>query len=320
MTMILGGRYELVEQIGAGGMARVWRGWSSVGGAFRRPVAIKELLPYLADDDAFAAMFAEEARVISQLHHPNIVATYDFGTDDHGSYIIMEYLPGIDMGKWILHHARTKQRSPWGLSCAIIMDVLRALGAAHEGLAGKPRVSAPDMISRAPVYHRDVTPTNVLLGEHGSVKLGDFGLARAMDRVTMTSPGVVKGKLSYVAPEILGGTRSNHATDLYSLGIILWETLAMRRLFEGVADLELFVKVGEGNVPSLRTERPDVPPGIHDALERMVAKHPGERFPSAHAALSAFDAVMRRESEIVTPEDLAQSVAEVLDGAVVGKG
>lgn len=312
MTMILGGRYELVEQIGAGGMARVWRGWSSVGGAFQRPVAIKELLPYLADDDAFAAMFAEEARIISQLHHPNIVATYDFGTDDNGSYIIMEYIPGIDMGKWILHHARTEQRTPWGITCTIVMNVLRALDAAHAGLTGKPRLSAPDIVSKSPVYHRDVTPTNVLLGQHGAVKLGDFGLARAMDRVTMTSPGVVKGKLSYVAPELLGGARSNHATDLYSLGIILWEALATRRLFEGVADLELFVKVGEGKVPSLRKERADVPAGVHDALDRMVAKNPDERFESAHAALAALDTVMRSEAELVMPEDLAASVARAV--------
>lgn len=311
MTEILGGRYELVEQIGAGGMARVWRAWSSVGGAFRRPVAIKELLPYLADDDAFAAMFAEEARIISQLHHPNIVATYDFGTDARGSYIIMEYIPGIDMGKWILHHAQTKQRTPWGLTCTIVMNVLRALDAAHAGLAGKPRLSAPDMVSKSPVYHRDVTPTNVLLGQHGSVKLGDFGLARAMDRVTMTSPGVVKGKISYVAPEILGGARSNHATDLYSLGVILWESLATRRLFEGVANLELFVKVGEGNVPSLRDVRSDVPAGIHDALERMVAKDPAARFESAQAALSALEKVMREERELVLPEDVAASVMRI---------
>lgn len=300
MTVVLGGRYELVEPIGAGGMARVWRGWSSVGGAFRRPVAIKELLPYLADDENFANMFTEEARIISQLHHPNIVATYDFGTDDHGSYIIMEYIPGLDFGKWILHHASTQQRTDWSIVCAVIMNVLRALKAAHRGLDAK-----------TPVYHRDVTPTNVLLGQHGSVKLGDFGLARAMDRVTMTSPGVVKGKLSYVAPEILGGARSNHATDIYSLGIILWEALATRRLFEGVQDLELFVKVGEGNVPSLRTERSDVPAGIHSALERMVAKDPTQRFESAQAALDALDAVVRAAGSIVTADDLAGSVGRI---------
>ncbi|MEM9069401.1 MAG: serine/threonine-protein kinase [Myxococcota bacterium] len=184
------GKYELLERIGFGGMAEVWRAHAHGEAGFRRPVAVKRLLPNLAGDEVFGAMLLEEARVVAALDHPNIVQTIDFRREDDTQFLlVMELVDGINLGSWIRHHQRARETTPWPLVAMIAMDVLRALSAAHERKDEQGRAS--------PIFHRDVSPSNVLLGKHGNVKLGDFGLARAMDRVTLTTPGVVKGKLSY---------------------------------------------------------------------------------------------------------------------------
>lgn len=182
------GKYELVAPIGEGGMASVWLGLTHGAAGFTRKVAIKRILPKLAVDSGFAALFVEEARVVSELQHPNIVQIHDFDRDADGRhFIVMEWIEGIDLDSYIRSFAAAP--TPWALVTAIGIEVLRALAAAHERLdsAGEP----------APIIHRDVNPANILLGANGVVKLADFGLSRAMDRVSMTAPGVVKGKLGY---------------------------------------------------------------------------------------------------------------------------
>ncbi|MBX3249360.1 MAG: serine/threonine protein kinase [Myxococcales bacterium] len=302
----LGGRYELLDVVGRGGMASVWRAHHHGVAGFRRPVAIKQLLPSLAANDHVAAMFVEEARVVSELSHPHVVQVHDFGRDDDGQYFIaMELVEGTDLGSWIVRHVKVGKPTPWRQVVAIVQDALRGLAAAHERRDEKG--------VRAPVFHRDLTPSNVLISRHGQAKLADFGLARAMDRVTMTSPGVVKGKIAYVAPEMIAGARASEGSDLYSLGVVLWEALAGRRLYEGVSDLELFVRVGRGEVPPLREVRTDLPEGLCAAADRLLAKHPDERFRSAAAAREALRDVLRADARDgggpLEPEDVAAYLA-----------
>ena len=151
------------------------------------------------------------------------------------------------------------------------LHTLRALAAAHERPEGS-------------VFHRDVTPTNILLSTQGIAKLVDFGLARAGDRATMTSPGVVKGKLGHVAPELIAGQRPDARTDLYALGVTLWEALAMRRAFDAKNAVELMVLAGRGSIPPLGTLRRDLPPELIAIVHGLCAREPEERPESARAA------------------------------------
>ncbi|MCB9611746.1 MAG: serine/threonine protein kinase [Sandaracinus sp.] len=300
----LAGKYELVSVLGRGGMATVWRGFLHGEQGFRRSVAIKQLLPGVAASQELSSMFVEEARVVSVLEHPNVVQVFDFGRDDEGQhFIVMELVEGLDLGTWIVRHVRRGKKTAWPIVAAIGVDILRGLGAAHE--------RRNDAGASSPIFHRDLTPSNVLLSRYGIAKLGDFGLARAADRITVTGPGVVKGKLAYVAPEMVSGARASAASDLYSLGIVLWEALASRRVHDDVSEVELFVRVGRGDVPPLAKERDDLPRGLVAVVERLLALRPDDRYVSASEARTALANVLRLEREHVTQDDIAAYLAEL---------
>lgn len=298
----LGGRYELRSVLGRGGMATVWRALLHGEAGFRRDVAIKQLLPGIDGSEEIATMFVEEARVVSALQHPNVVQVFDFGRDDEGRYfIVMELVEGLDLGTFIVRHVRQKRAAAWPIVATIGIDVLRGLASAHE--------RRDEHGVRAPVFHRDLTPSNVLVSRYGVAKLADFGLARAADRATVTAPGIVKGKLAYVAPEMVAGARASAASDLYSFGIVLWEALASRRVHDDVSEVELFVRVGRGEIPSIGGEREGLPRGLVAVVDRLLAKHPGERYATAREAQLALVNVLRLEREHVSTEDVASYLA-----------
>ncbi len=299
---LLLGKYALVEKAGSGGMATVWRAICHGAAGFELPVAVKRMHPGLALSEDFADMFVEEARIVSALQHPNVVRVHDFCRDElQRFFIVLEWVDGVDLGRWVKVHERSGAPTPWSLVGTVGLGVLRALAAAHgrRDVEGRP----------APIFHRDVTPANVLLGPYGEVKLGDFGLARAMDRVTLTTPGVVKGKLAYVAPELVGGARASVGSDLYSLGVVLWEALAGRRLFEGENEIELFVRVGRAAVPALAGERDDLPAGLVAVVERLLAKRPEDRFLVAEEAGDALQHAIEDAGARENVAGLAASVA-----------
>ncbi len=301
----IAGKYELVAPVGEGGMASVWRGLTLGAAGFSRKVAIKRVLPELAHDSKFAAMFVEEARVVADLAHPNIVQIHDFDHDDRGNYfIVMEWVEGMDLEKWIRAHKKTGRQTPWVYCAAIAIEVLRALGAAHE------RVD--DLGRPAPVIHRDVTPTNILIGKNGIVKLADFGLAKAMDRASMTKPGTVKGKLAYMAPEILSGKPATVLSDIFGVGIILWESLATARLYDGKTDVDVVLQAREAKVPPIEERRPDVPATLAEAVHCALSAKPSDRFQSAREMQRTLAAVLRHEPVPTDAEPLAESVRDAL--------
>lgn len=273
-------KYELVGLAGQGGMATVWHGVTHGASGFTRRVAIKRLQPALARNEEFAAMFVEEARIVADLMHPNIVQIYDFCQDGEGTYfIVMEWIEGVHLGEVMTAFRRSGDALPWQPIIEVAAGVLRGLASAHH---------RPD----APVFHRDVTPANILLSVHGEAKVADFGLARAMDRMTMTSPGVIKGKLAYVAPELLAGVRATAGSDIYSLGVVVWEALAGRRLFQGKNPVELYVQVGQAKVPPLHEVRADIPAHVAEVVGRLTARVPKERFEDAVVAAEALEALL----------------------------
>jgi len=299
---LLGGKYEAVEPVGRGGMASVWLGYTHGEAGFRRKVAIKRVLTHLHQDERFEAMFVEEARVVADLNHPNIVQVHDFGRDHEGGYfIIMEWVDGLNLSEYVRSFARIGDFPPWHLAAGIGIEVLRALSAAHQRVdaAGRP----------VPVIHRDVTPANILIGNNGAVKLTDFGLARAMDRPRTTDPGTVKGKVAYLAPELLENGKPDARCDIYSLGVVLWEALIARRLFGGErTDVDTALKILEGRSPRVTELRPALPETLASIVAQALARQPRDRFQRATDMIEALAALLRRHPEPADGTSIARSV------------
>ena len=273
----IAGKYELVERAGEGGMAVVWRAVMHGAAGFSRPVALKQMKPEFRDQERQVAMFVEEARLGSCLLHPNIAQVLDFVEDEQGSYwLVTEWVEGLDMGSLLRYYHARHERMPWPLATVIGIGALRGLAAAHERHAADG--------SLVPVVHRDVSPQNILVGVGGAVKLSDFGLARARDRTAvLTTPGFIKGKLGYLAPELVGGAQASPQSDLFSMGSVLWESLTGHPLFTGKNDREVLRSIHRGQVPPVSAERPGLPTMLVYAASRALSRLPTERYLTASA-------------------------------------
>jgi len=299
---VLAGKYQLVEVAGTGGMATVWRALQRGPAGFERNVAVKLIRDTLAHDPSFVAMFVEEARVSAQLAHPNIVQVYDFGQEGPRYFLVMEWVDGLSLAHFVRLATDHGVRVPWPFVAMVGLEALRGLAAAHEKV---------DAFGRAtPIFHRDVTPQNILLGLNGSAKLADFGLARATDRARMTAPDIVKGKVGYLAPELVQNPEPTAQSDLYALGIVMWQALSGRRLFEGKDDIEVFVAASRGEVPPISELREDVPRELGNVIERALAFDPTDRYGSAHQMARVLARTLRSVDLDPDPRILSGPVAE----------
>jgi len=265
-------RYELVERIGVGGMAEIYRGKAIAGGGFEKPVAIKKILPHLSQDKRFVELLITEAKTLSSLRHRNIVQIYDVGLGDDAQYfIVMEYIDGTDLGALYESCEKRNRRLPLGVALHVCGEVCEALDHAHR--ARGPKGESLGLV------HRDVSPSNVLLSRSGEVKLTDFGIAKRTEEVT--GHGGVRGKFAYISPEQAHNTHVDGRSDVYSVGIMLYELVTGSRLFSDLPDFDALRAVREG-----RTRRPrDVDPSIDPELDRIVmtalAHRAEDRYPSA---------------------------------------
>ncbi len=298
---IIAGKYHLMERVGHGGMAVVWRAEMRGAAGFARPVAVKELKSELRAGENYVAMFVEEARVGAELQHPNIVQVFDFLLEDDGRYcLVMEWIEGLDLRALISATNKGTRPMAWPLVAAIGIGALRGLGAAHE------RVSKG---VAAPIIHRDVSPSNILVGKDGIVKLADFGLARARDRMhSLTSPGIVKGKLGYLAPEISRGAPASAATDLFATGVCLWEALAGRPMFEGDDAVDVFRQIQACDIRPIASLRADLPPRLAEVLHQALAAEPGRRFPTARAMAQALATVLASAARTMDTQAMLKDV------------
>jgi len=267
-----GGRYQPVCELAAGGMGRVDLVVRR-DGSFLRFFARKRLRPELVDDDAVRRMFLDEGRIAGLVRHPHVVSVVDVGEDAAGPYLVMDFVEGISLAQLVARVAARRQQVPLAVALRIAGQVAEGLHAVHEtcGPDGEP----------LQLIHRDVSPQNVLIAFDGTARVSDFGIAKALGRRTRTTTGVLKGKLGYLAPERLRFEEPDRRADLFSFGVVLFELLAARRLYDSPDEVQGARRILDEPPPDITDERDDVDPELVELLFELLAKDPACRPPDA---------------------------------------
>jgi tRNA A-37 threonylcarbamoyl transferase component Bud32 len=282
------GRYQLLERIGAGGMAIVYRAlWNAPDGNARE-VVVKRLLPELSRDRQFSAMLVAEARLSARLNHPNIVQLYELGRAGDEFFLAMELVDGVDLVRLLNRCVQAKRRLPISLGCHIVAELASALAYAHDLRDNEGRPLS--------IVHRDVTPSNVMVTRQGGVKLLDFGVAKAAEHVRdeRTRTGTLKGKVNYLSPESADGLAVDRRTDIFALGIVLHECLTLKRLFKADGDLQTLRLIREAKVAPPSTLCPDVGPELDRVVLKMLARDPDARYADCHQLLADLLPIVRQ--------------------------
>ncbi|MGC4063653.1 MAG: serine/threonine-protein kinase [Polyangiaceae bacterium] len=297
-------RYRVLNRIAAGGMAEVFRAESAGVEGFKKTVAIKRVLPHLAEKKQFIGMFLDEARLSAHLSHSNCVQVFDIGVGDNTFFIVMEYVDGADL-KGLIEHQR-KQNKPFPLqeACLICLKICEGLEYAHTAKDSKGR----DLH----IVHRDMSPPNVLITRYGEVKIVDFGLAKANSQLEKSEPGIIKGKFGYLSPEAAYGRSVDLRTDVFAVGIILWEMLAGRRLFLGETDLETVRQVQAANIPPISKFNPFCNRDVEAVLAKVLARDPEQRYQSARDLGRDLSELMYRAGRAASSFDIADLLAPVV--------
>jgi serine/threonine-protein kinase len=240
---------------------------------FEKLYVVKRILAHLADDARFRQMLVAEAQIAAKMSHPNICQVFELGETEGQLYIVMEYLEGISLLPLLRRFSREGSVLDLGFVAGVLQQVTDAMNYAHE-----LKDRGGDSLG---IIHRDVTPSNIFLTETGVAKVLDFGIAKARGASTQTQEGTVKGKYAYMAPEQLKGGNIDRRVDVFALGVVLYEMLALRRLFQRKTDYLTFRAVMEQPIPDIRRYRPDLPDGVAAALARALERDPGARFETA---------------------------------------
>lgn len=255
------GKYLLLEKIAAGGMAEVFLAKSVGAGGIVKFLAMKRILPQFSENQEFIDMFKEEAKLVMNLNHGNIVSIFDFGIEKNQFYLIMEYVEGQNLRQTLNHLKRTNRALTIDQIVYIIKEVAAGLDHAHrcvDSATGKT----------LNITHRDISPQNIMLSFEGEVKVVDFGIAKTESQIEHTRAGTIKGKFGYMSPEQAEGLPVDSRTDIFSLGIVLWELLANERLFTAQSEQATLRKIKECQIPSIRK----LNPSVHTELEKIVLK------------------------------------------------
>ncbi|HWM86398.1 MAG TPA: serine/threonine-protein kinase, partial [Kofleriaceae bacterium] len=275
------GRYQLVELLAVGGMAELFLADVKGDHGFAKKVVIKRILPQLAADPHFTAMFIAEAKITARLAHPKIAQTHRLGREDGQLYIEMEYVDGLDVLAMLRECAHRRVRLPAEVSVYIIKEVLDGLDFAHR--------LRDDGGHALDIVHRDISPSNVLVSRRGNVKLVDFGIAQAAANEQTTKAGTLKGKYGYMSPEQVMGTGLSSQSDLFSVGVVLAEMLMGRRLFAAPNELDVLLMVRDVNLSRLERYGSHVPADLDGLLRRALQKDPSERYATASEMRDALD-------------------------------
>src|SRR5712692_6964030 len=294
------GKYKLVKLIASGGMAEVYLAKQAGAAGFEKMVCLKRILPHLARDKQFVEMFLNEARLAAQLDHPNIVSIFDLGEANGNYFIAMEFIDGPSLRAI---HKRAEERGEF----LPIPEILKIISMAAGGLQYAHDLTGPDQKPLG-LVHRDISPDNVLVHRNGSAKVVDFGIAKAANSSSQTRTGTLKGKVAYMPPEQLRGEQLDRRTDVFALGVVLYELLSGRRPWEGDSEVALIGQIMMQDPAPLEELRPDVPTELVAVVERMLAKDRGARYQSCHELQAELEALLVSMGQTITPSRVSDFV------------
>jgi serine/threonine protein kinase len=291
------GSYQLIAKLATGGMAEIFLARPTES-ADREVMVLKRILPHLAEDEHFVTMFRDEADLASKLVHKNVCHVHAFGEYGGTWFISMEYLHGVPLSRMMTRLSKSGKMLDFRVVAGIIVQACEGLHAAHE-------VRGPDG-QLMNLVHRDVSPPNIMVCADGIVKLLDFGIAKARGANSRTRTGTVKGKNAYMSPEQILGRSLDRRSDVFALAVVMYEMLAIRRLFHRDSDFLTFKAITEEPIPEIRERRPDLPPGMRAALLQAMARDPNGRFDTAQAFGNAIRNSVATLGGPATPQDLVR--------------
>jgi serine/threonine-protein kinase len=267
------GKYQIITQLSVGGMAELFLGFTAGPGGFRKYVAIKRILPDVRSNESFERMFLDEARITAAFNHPNIAQVYELGRQEDGLFLAMEFIAGQNLDQLTAAYVRRREPIPLGLSVAIMRDVCLALHYAHTFTdpSGRP----------SPIVHRDVAQKNVMVTYDGVVKLLDFGIAKARNSLERTRAGMVKGTAGYMSPEQARGQPLDGRSDVFSVGVVLWELVTGERLFAGKTEREEMELILHAPIPPPRHRSETVSESLSAIILKALERDPKNRIQSA---------------------------------------
>nr|HEX4313670.1 serine/threonine-protein kinase [Kofleriaceae bacterium] len=296
-------RYEILAKLATGGMAEIFlaRGLNATG--VQRHVVLKRILRQRASDVQFVKMFLDEARLAAQLQHANVAQVYDIGRLGDSYFFTMEYVHGETV-RALLHRAHALKRPlPLGAALAIAVGAASGLHHAHERVGVDGRTLG--------IVHRDVSPSNLMVSFDGGVKVVDFGVAKASDRMSETRSGTVKGKISYLSPEQCMGSPVDRRSDVFALGIVMWEMLATDRLYRRNSDFENMNAIVNEPAPLPSSRRADVPPELDGLVLKMMAKAPADRFQTCAELIEAIETLAARRGIVLSASGLGRLLKDM---------
>jgi serine/threonine-protein kinase len=295
------GKYRVIAELGQGGTANVYLAVARGPSGFNKLVVLKFLKSELAVESEFRRMFMNEARLAARLNHPNVVQTNEVFEEDGRPIIVMEYLEGAALSRIVSRSREQGQPIPMAMHLRIICDVLSGLHYSHElrDYDGTP----------LGVVHRDMTPQNVFVSFDGKVTLLDFGIAKLTGAIAETQTGVLKGKLRYMPPEQIMGEVVDRRTDLFAVGVMMWEAVTREKMWRGLADATVMHNIVNGLIPSPRSVRPDLPQRLEQICMKALASDPKNRY--ATAAELQLDIEEWLSGHTVTTRTIGQFVSAV---------
>lgn len=300
--------YRVQGKLGTGGMATVYEAVKEGADGFRKRVALKRIHDHMAEDDRVIELLADEARLASLINHPNVCQVLDFGVDSSGYFMALEYLDGFTLrdvfGVLEPQPQRLKEPRYQRIVARIIAGLAEGLHAAHELCDEKGH--------SLEVVHRDVSPHNLFVLRSGSVKVADFGVARARNQSHHTATGVLKGKLAYSSPEQLHRGQLDRQTDVFALGVVMWEMLTGQRLFYAESESAIIVKICSEPAPDVRARQTGVAPSIAAIVRRALAIDPAQRFKTAREMSSAIERALGVQGDSVPVNDVSEWLFELM--------
>ena len=303
-------RYEIVAEIARGGMGTVLLARLAGAGGFERLMAIKLMHEHLAEDQAFVTMLLDEARTAANIHHPNAVGIVDVAESPLGYYLVMSYVEGFTLADLVGHpELSDRDRIRYGLRC--LVDACHGLHAAHT--TKNARGEALEIV------HRDVSPQNVLVGLDGVGRIVDFGIALAASRIAASRPGVLKGKPSYMAPEQAQSESCDARADVFTLGIILWEILCGRRLFQAEMDVATLLQVMTAEIPPPSSEQPLCTEAMEAVAMKALERDLSARYGDARSLAAELEAAASAAGLIATTHEVADALSELFEERIAAK-